>query len=153
MAPLSGLPVYRKSMEFMHTVHRGFSRSSLNVVPLQHNSVSSYSSVHLKTCSVYFTYLAAALCIAAIFSFTGCASRKKNKPRYNTMQNISTRYNILYNSQLLLQEATRVRQASHPDNYQQLLNVFQEPAEASIQASEKLMDSLIGKCNRIIQEK
>src|SRR5690606_10219721 len=105
------------------------------------------------TCSVYFIYLAAALSIAAIFSVTGCASRKKNKPRYDMMQNISTRYNILFNARLLLQEAEKNRLAQHPDNYQQVLSVFQEPTEASIRASEHLMDSLIGKCNRIIHEK
>lgn len=69
------------------------------------------------------------------------------------MQNISTRYNILYNARLLLQDAEENRRAQYPDHYQQVLSVFQEPTEVSIQASGQLMDSLIGKCNRIIHEK
>ncbi|SEM98088.1 Tetratricopeptide repeat-containing protein [bacterium A37T11] len=87
---------------------------------------------------------------AALLS--GCFSKKKST-NTDFMQNLSTRYNILYNGNLILDQAVNNRENSYHDNYQKQLTVFKEPTTESIQSSEHLMDSLIGKANRIILEK
>jgi len=69
------------------------------------------------------------------------------------MQNITTKFNILYNANKLLQEAEQNRINTYKENYQDLLPVFIEPSETSVAANGKLMDSIIQKAITIINDK
>jgi len=69
------------------------------------------------------------------------------------MQNFTAKFNILYNSNKLLDEAERNRINSSKENYQQELPVFIEPNSSSIKSNQRLMDSIIEKATTVIHEK
>jgi len=91
------------------------------------------------------------LCSLLILVASGCSLKKKKDSSF--ISNISTKYNILYNSNLLLQQGIRNTEESNIDNLQQLLSVFKEPNLNSIQQNVPLMDSVLGKADHIIVEK
>jgi tetratricopeptide (TPR) repeat protein len=82
---------------------------------------------------------------------SSCSIKKKKDSSF--ISNVSTRYNILYNSKLLLQQGIKNTEESSSDNLQQLLSVFKEPTPNSVSQNEALMDSLLGKADHIIAEK
>jgi tetratricopeptide (TPR) repeat protein len=69
------------------------------------------------------------------------------------MQNLTSRYNILYNANELLKESEQVLQESYPDDYSQLLTVYKEPNSDFAKAELKNLDSITSKANTIISEK
>ena len=82
----------------------------------------------------------------------GCAG-KKQEPKYDLMENITARYNIVYHSRKIIDEVSRDNFAAHIENYQQRLPVFIEPTEATAASNAPLMDSVIGKALTVINEK
>jgi len=69
------------------------------------------------------------------------------------MQNLTARFNIIYNANLLLQESSANIENATLDNYSQLLPVYKEPTEAVSVAEVTILDSIIKKANSIIDEK
>lgn len=69
------------------------------------------------------------------------------------MQNLTARYNIIYNANLLLEESSGNIEKAHIDNYDQLLTIYKEPSEAVSAAEATNLDSIIKKANSIINEK
>lgn len=95
------------------------------------------------------------LLVAGLFcaAFWACMGRKQNEPKYDMMQNISAKYNIVFHGRKIIDDVERENFAAHRDNYQQLLPVFVEPAEAAASSYQPLMDSVIGKALTIINKK
>lgn len=90
----------------------------------------------------------------SLLTLSGCFLNKKEKAeKTDLMQNITTKFNILYNSKKILYEAEQNRINLVKSNYQHLLPVFIEPNEASISSNAKLMDSVIQKAVTIINDK
>jgi len=86
--------------------------------------------------------------------FSGCLLHRKEKAeKTDFMQNVTAKFNIIYNANKLLQEAEQNRINNTSENYQSLLPVFIEPNETSISANTKLMDSVIQKAITIINDK
>ena len=108
----------------------------------------------LKTKSKYASFLFLILLLTALPS---CFLRKKikkgNKKESSWVTNLTTKYNILFNSHYLLQQAQKKIDEDTVDNYQQLLTVFKDPSSASIAKNSAFMDSVIRKSNRIIESK
>ncbi|HYK77774.1 MAG TPA: tetratricopeptide repeat protein, partial [Daejeonella sp.] len=69
------------------------------------------------------------------------------------MQNLTARYNILYNARELINESERNIQLAYQDNYEQLLTVYQEPNESLSQPELKKLDEVIRKAQVLINEK
>ena len=87
-----------------------------------------------------------------IGSLVGCFSQKDNIYNRN-FQNLTSRYNILFNANLLLDEAElNIRQA-YQDDYSQLIAVFPEPNERISQAESAKLDDAITKAYKVINDK
>jgi tetratricopeptide (TPR) repeat protein len=84
---------------------------------------------------------------------SGCFTKKEKAEKTSFSQNITTKFNILYNANKLLDEAEENRINSVKPNFQNTLPVFIEPNEASIASNTKLMDSIIQKSITIINDK
>jgi len=69
------------------------------------------------------------------------------------MQNVTAKFNIIYNANKLLQDAEHNRVETSKENYQDILPVFIEPSESSITNNASLMDSVIQKAVTIINDK
>ncbi len=69
------------------------------------------------------------------------------------MQNLTSRYNILHNANILLEESVRNMEAANQDDYSQLISVYKEPDEAAAQAISSDLDSVIGKGKNIVEDK
>jgi len=69
------------------------------------------------------------------------------------MQNLTARYNILYNAKTLLETSEKNIEAAYLDDYEQFLSVYKEPTEISSKAESKILDSVIQKTNSIVAEK
>ncbi|QNL50034.1 tetratricopeptide repeat protein [Olivibacter sp. SDN3] len=69
------------------------------------------------------------------------------------MQNLTTKFNILYHANKLLNEAEKNRIGGYKENYQRLLPIFIEPYESSITTNNHAMDSVIQKAITIINDK
>lgn len=89
--------------------------------------------------------------ILVLTGISSCSIKKKKDSSFTA--NFSTKFNILYNSKLLLQEAQKNMEESIVDNFQQVIPIFKEPNLSSIQQNKALMDSVLGKTTRIINEK
>lgn len=107
----------------------------------------------IRSKRVTFDYLLTFIVVIFAMTFSACSIRKQKDEKSRFFLNFGTRYNILYNGNALLEEGERAMNETITDNYQQELSVFKEPTEASIQQVKPLMDSLIGKSTRIINEK
>ncbi len=81
-----------------------------------------------------------------------CRSQKDTSVNRG-LQNLTARYNILYNARLLIDESQENIEAATYDDFGQLLPVYKEPTEASAVAEFKNLDSVIAKANTIIAEK
>lgn len=88
-------------------------------------------------------------CIAMACS----AQKQADGQKYDLMENLTARYNIVYHGRKIIDEVERENFASHRDNYQQLLPVLVEPTDATASANTPLMDSVIGKALDIINRK
>lgn len=69
------------------------------------------------------------------------------------MDNLTSRYNIIFHGKSIVEDAELQNTASHRENYSTLLPVFIEPTESSASANTMLMDSVIDKARRVINEK
>ena len=99
-----------------------------------------------------FYPLYACAILGTVLIYTSCIS-PKDSVASRGMQNLTARYNIIYNANILLEESSENIEKAHIDNYGQLLSVYKEPSE-TISASEiKQLDSVINKANSIVNEK
>lgn len=96
-------------------------------------------------------YCFAALMVATLASCAGL--KKKERPQYDFMDNLTSRYNIIFHGKSIIEEAEIQNKKSHRENYNVLLPVFIEPTESSAAAHTQLMDSVIEKSRRVINEK
>lgn len=69
------------------------------------------------------------------------------------MQNLTARFNILYNARIMVNESEQALQLAYQDNYDRLIPVYQEPDETLAQAETKKLDEVIAKANKIVNEK
>jgi tetratricopeptide (TPR) repeat protein len=83
---------------------------------------------------------------------SACSSQKDTVASRG-MQNLTARYNILYNARELLKESEQNIQLASRDNYDVLISVFKEPDEILSQPEVKKMDDVILKANSIINDK
>jgi tetratricopeptide (TPR) repeat protein len=96
--------------------------------------------------------------IAYLFLFAiviltgGCNSQKDNVVSVR-MQNLTARYNIIYNARALLETSEKNIEAAYVDDYEQFLSVYKEPTEISSKTESKILDSVIQKTNSIVAEK
>jgi tetratricopeptide (TPR) repeat protein len=90
--------------------------------------------------------------------FHGCSTQKDNAAN-RSLQNLSARYNFIYNSNLLLGTYQDELALSNADNYDQILSVYIAPAQidylnASSNATDtKTLDEISLKAQTIISEK
>ncbi|HEY0898862.1 MAG TPA: tetratricopeptide repeat protein, partial [Sphingobacteriaceae bacterium] len=91
----------------------------------------------------------------ALFGLTiiSACSSSKDTAASRGMQNLTARYNILYNARILIEESERNLQAAYRDDYTQLLPVFEEPTAELAQIETKNLDKAIDKVTVIISEK
>jgi len=104
--------------------------------------------VHLPVSFIRLGAMAFLLGLAA-----ACAVRQEGAPKYDMMENLTARYNIIYHGRKIIADAETSNFDAHADNYQQLLPVLIEPTEATSAANARLMDSVIGKAQNIINNK
>lgn len=96
---------------------------------------------------LYFLFIAGIL-------LASCAGlRKKDRPEYDMMDNLTSRFNIIHHAKEIIAQAENQNQQSFKINYYDLLPVFIEPDEASTHRHTTLMDSVLGKTKRVIDEK
>ena len=69
------------------------------------------------------------------------------------MQNLTARYNILYNANILLDESIRNLESAYPEDYGQLLSVYKEPTDGAAQSISGNLDSILNKAKTIIDDK
>ncbi|HEY0770453.1 MAG TPA: tetratricopeptide repeat protein [Sphingobacteriaceae bacterium] len=69
------------------------------------------------------------------------------------MQNLTARYNILYNARILIDESERNIFNSYRENFDRLLPVFRESSPELAQAELKQLDKALDKMNVIVNEK
>jgi tetratricopeptide (TPR) repeat protein len=69
------------------------------------------------------------------------------------MQNLTARYNILYNARELIKESEQNIQLAYTDNYDVLITSFKEPNEQLSTPEVKKLDDVILKANTIINDK
>src|SRR5690606_28645649 len=79
--------------------------------------------------------------------------KKKDRPRYDLMDNLTSRFNIIHHGWVMIADAETQNRTAHKENYRELLPVFIEPTEVSGSTHTQLMDSVIGKARRVINEK
>jgi tetratricopeptide (TPR) repeat protein len=82
----------------------------------------------------------------------GCGSGKESIASKG-MQNLTARYNIVYNGRILLDESIRNMESAYTDDYSEVLQVFREPSEALASGEAKNLDSVITKARVIINDK
>lgn len=93
------------------------------------------------------------LVIAGILAASCAGLRKKDRPEYDMMDNLTSRFNIIYHGKEIIAEAEKENLQAYKLNYYDLLPVFIEPDEASVSRHSSLMDSVQGKAKRVIDEK
>ncbi|MFI5137928.1 MAG: hypothetical protein ACHQIM_08865 [Sphingobacteriales bacterium] len=87
-------------------------------------------------------------CFAAILIATGCSLEKKSG--FNRgMQNITARYNILFNANEILRQKQESYATSFVDNYNEILSVYQDTTPQTT-TPDKDLELAIAKGNRII---
>ncbi|WP_423146959.1 tetratricopeptide repeat protein [Rubrolithibacter danxiaensis] len=69
------------------------------------------------------------------------------------MQNLTARYNIIYNSRILLEQSEENIKEAYFDDYSQILSVYKEPSLNSAKSEYTILDSVINKANVIVNEK
>lgn len=111
------------------------------------------SKIGLKTyLPLVQIYRIAVLC-AMVVALWACAGQKRGEPKYDIMENLSARYNIVYHGRKIVDEVRLSQFESYRDNYQRLIPVFVEPPEQANSLYGMLMDSVAGKARVIINDK
>ncbi len=87
-----------------------------------------------------------------LFGFWSCGSQKDTVASRG-MQNLTARYNILYNARELLNESQRNIDIAYQDNFENFIPVFKEPDEKLSEPELKKLDEVILKANTIVNEK
>ena len=87
-----------------------------------------------------------------LLQFPACTSTKETVASRG-MQNLTARYNILYNGRELLKESEQNIQLAYLDNYDVLISVYKEPNETLSQPELQKLDGVILKANAIINDK
>ncbi|WP_448701074.1 tetratricopeptide repeat protein [Mucilaginibacter sp. AW1-3] len=83
--------------------------------------------------------------------FAGCSTEKETG--FNrAMQNLTAKYNILFNANDVLRQRQETMALNYVDNYGQILSVYQDTATKT-PASDKLLESVVIRANTIISEK
>lgn len=90
---------------------------------------------------------------AILLLLVSACSSQKDSMTSRGMQNLTARYNILYNARELLKESEQNINLASRDNYDVLISAFKEPDEALSQPEVKKMDDVILKANSIINDK
>ncbi|KAA8478884.1 tetratricopeptide repeat protein [Arcticibacter tournemirensis] len=90
----------------------------------------------------------ALFCILSI----GCRSQKDTTLNRG-LQNLTTRYNILYNANLLLEESLLTIENTYYDDFSQILPIYKDPSEREAPSVAPIIDSAIKKANTIVNEK
>ena len=93
------------------------------------------------------------LSVPAVFFLLGGCGTPRDTAGSRGMQNLTARYNILYNARLLLEESRTKIENTWVEDYTQVLPVFKEPLKASAEAEKANLDSVISKADKIILEK
>jgi tetratricopeptide (TPR) repeat protein len=101
----------------------------------------------------YSKYLLLSSGFAFLLLFFAACSAQKDTVTSRGMQNLTARYNILYNARELLKESEQNIQLASQDNFDVLITAFKEPNESLSQAEIKKMDDVILKANTIINDK
>ncbi len=83
---------------------------------------------------------------------SGCGSGRETTGNHS-FQNFSVRYNILFNARKILTQVQRSELIDYQDDYSQLLPIFIRPELHIDDDTAHLLDSVVGKANRIIFEK
>ena len=99
-----------------------------------------------------FYHFAFFVLLSIIVLSTGCGT-SKDTASSRGMQNLTSRYNILYNANILLEQSIRDLDAAYPEDYGNLLSVYKEPTEAAAQSISGNLDSVQQKAKTIIDEK
>lgn len=79
----------------------------------------------------------------------GCGSSR----RIPAIQNLTARYNVIYNAENLLNKCRETTEKGIIDDYTQLLPVYKEPINETAESNGPLLDSIIQKANSIILQK
>ena len=97
------------------------------------------------------TYFISLLCSLLLLT-SGCSFQKETVANKG-MQNLTAKYNVLYNAKILLDESKANIENAHFDDYSQILSVYQEPSVSSAKSEISILDSVINKANGIVIEK
>ncbi|MBE8713701.1 tetratricopeptide repeat protein [Sphingobacterium hungaricum] len=118
-------------------------------------TIFRYLPIFGKKAQILFSVFAICLCIASCSVSKAKrqpdASKDKEEKRYSFMQNVTSKYNILYNAGIMLDQEQASIAAGKKENYQVRLTVFDEPE--ALGDAHKLMDSVIGKAYKVINTK
>ncbi|HZH55456.1 MAG TPA: tetratricopeptide repeat protein [Sphingobacteriaceae bacterium] len=83
-----------------------------------------------------------------------CAGLKnQDRPQYDLMDNLTSRYNIIFHAKQIIEQAEAENRQSFSPNFYHDLPVFIEPTASSTQSHAALMDSVLTKTRRVINEK
>lgn len=114
------------------------------------------NSGYLKT---FFKTIIKIACFCSCLAFIyGCASQKDNASN-RSLQNLSARYNLIYNSNVLLSAYEEELASGNSDNYDHILSVYIAPAPidylnaTSNAANTKTLDEIGQKAQTIVAEK
>ncbi len=102
--------------------------------------------------SAYNIILFFSCLIFSVIQIAGCTSQKDTVAGRG-MQNLTARYNILYNAREILNESEQNIKIAYQDNYDVLLDVYEEPNEGISQSEQKNLDDAILKANSIVNDK
>ncbi len=69
------------------------------------------------------------------------------------MQNLTARYNILFNATQIVNESEHNIQSAYQDNFDELIAVYKEPNETLSQSEIKKLDDAVFKARKVINEK
>ncbi|MFM6976855.1 MAG: tetratricopeptide repeat protein [Sphingobacteriaceae bacterium] len=83
----------------------------------------------------------------------GSAAAQEESRGTKGMQNLTARYNILFNARELVKQSQENISMAFPDNYSRLIPVFTEADSRVAQAETKKLDEAIKKANLIANEK
>jgi len=96
------------------------------------------------------------IALSVLFVY-GCITPKDTTVS-RKMQNLTARYNYIYNSNVLLTEYNEALLKNYEDNYEQILPVYLDPEpkinlEITLGKSDKLLDEVVRKAQKVINEK
>jgi tetratricopeptide (TPR) repeat protein len=91
-------------------------------------------------------------CIFISTTFYSCVT-SRDTVTSRGMQNLTARYNIIYNSNLLLDESITNIETGYLDDFTNLLSVYKEPSETASASEAGILDSVIKKANTIVDDK